>query len=353
MAHAIDMSTGKAAMISLKEKPWHGLGVIQEDAISAEDALNKGGLNWEVIKAPNTHHIFTPTGELIRTDISETSFFTYRADTYGVLGDRLGKDYTVMQNTAALNIVDEVLQSGRATIETAGALDEGRRVFICLKAGDGLKVSDGDIVQPYILVATSHDGSMSITAKATNIRVVCQNTLSAALRSEGVQIAKIRHTTNAEGRLREALKIVKMIDRTPEELEYMQRMQEQELSRAQLSLYLANVFLSAEELKEVSQGTRIEKVASQRKLNMIAEAMWHHSKAPGQDVAMKNGNPTMWSAYNAVTAYASHRKYSDVNDRANSLLFGTSANLIEVAHEVAMNPERLRVIANGANFNLN
>jgi phage/plasmid-like protein (TIGR03299 family) len=66
-----------------------------------------------------------------------------------------------------------------------------------------------DKVNTYLLVHTSHDGSLSIQASVTPVRVVCQNTLNMALRGNK-QTYKIRHTQNTEGRVaaaREALGI--------------------------------------------------------------------------------------------------------------------------------------------------
>jgi len=45
-----------------------------------------------------------------------------------------------------------------------------------------LRIGKDDIVQPYTLFANSHDGSMAFNIRLTTIRVVCQNTLSIALR---------------------------------------------------------------------------------------------------------------------------------------------------------------------------
>ena len=46
------------------------------------------------------------------------------------------------------------------------------------RVNDGAPVIGHDIVRPYVLLATSYDGSMSTTAKFTSVRVVCHNTLT-------------------------------------------------------------------------------------------------------------------------------------------------------------------------------
>ncbi len=192
MAHKIDNSKGFSAFVSFQAPAWHGLGEVFTEQISTLDALKRGGLDYQVLKLPNIHYL--PNGEEL---ISEDSFFTVRTDVNKVLGSRLGKDYEVLQNIEALNVVDEILQSGSATIETAGAINEGRKAFICLKVNKDIIVGDSDTVNQYVLIATSHDGSMSITATPTNVRVVCNNTLTAALQGAKGAI-KIRSGTHQE-----------------------------------------------------------------------------------------------------------------------------------------------------------
>jgi phage/plasmid-like protein (TIGR03299 family) len=66
-------------------------------------------------------------------------------------------------------------------------------------------------VNNYLLVHTSHDGSLAIQASVTPVRVVCQNTLNAAVGSKGnraKQSFRIRHTQTVQGKVaaaREAL----------------------------------------------------------------------------------------------------------------------------------------------------
>lgn len=339
MAHMIDNTTGKQAFVYSGAAPWHGLGQ-KLDAISAADALEQGGLNFDVYKLPNVHVIPSEDGST-REIISATSFFTYRADTMNVLGDKLGKDYTVLQNIEALNLVDEILQQGRATIETAGAIDEGRKVFICLRANKDIVVGDNDIVNQYVLIATSHDGSMSITATPTNVRVVCNNTLTAALRGAKGAI-KIRHTANARERLHEAAKVIGLIEgNTAANEDNYNLMRENVITSEKMFDYFGNLFLTEQEIKELREGKRAAQVISTVKRNKLDDLLRFANKGLGQDMAQKNGQNTMWSAYNAVTGQATRKMYSSFNDRANSLLFGSGATLVERAGVLALEPHKI------------
>ena len=57
----------------------------------------------------------------------------------------------------------------------------------------------------------SHDGSASIQAMFTPIRVVCNNTLDAALQLSKNKIS-IRHTKNAKSRLNEGVRILGLVN---------------------------------------------------------------------------------------------------------------------------------------------
>lgn len=347
MAHKIDSSKGFNAFVSFAAPAWHGLGKTFQEPLTTQQALTAGGLDYQVIKLPNIHYL--PTGLEI---ISDNSFFTLRTDVNKVLGDKLGKDYQVLQNYEALNVVDEILQSGRATIETAGAIDEGRRVFICLKVDKSIFVGSQDEVKQYILIATSHDGSLSTIVLPTNIRVVCNNTLSAALRGATGQI-KIRHTSNAALRLKEAARVLRLIsDNTGINTDNYNSMLETQISKEQMFNYFGNIFCNAEEIKNLQDGKK--DALSTRKKNILSEVLNFANSGQGQNLA-NNGGLNIWGAYNAVTGYVTRKKFDSVDSRANSLIFGSSATLIKDAGELALAPELIKPLhkinTSGINFN--
>jgi phage/plasmid-like protein (TIGR03299 family) len=350
MAHLIDNSKGFNAFVSYAAPAWHNLGTTLNNPLTTADALNQGGLNYQVLKLPNIHLL--PDGQEL---ISNDSFFTVRTDVNKVLGSRLGKDYEVMQNIDALNVVDEILQAGTATIETAGAIDEGRKVFICLKVAKDITVGSSDTVKQYVLICNSHDGSLAITAMPTNVRVVCNNTLSAALRNSQDKI-KIRHTSNANYRLSEAAKILKLMSaNTAANEDNYNQMANTVISKEQMFNYFGNVFLTPTEIKELQEGKRAKEVISTRKENILSDVVNFANKGQGQAIAMKGTDFTMWSAYNAVTGFITRKKYGSPSDRANSMLFGSAAETIQTAGILALAPEKIKplhkVNLNGLNLN--
>jgi phage/plasmid-like protein (TIGR03299 family) len=349
MAHKIDNSKGFNAFISFAAPAWHGLGKTFQEPLTTQQALTAGGLDYQVVKLPNIH-LLPNMVEII----SDSSFFTLRTDCNKVLGDKLGKDYQVLQNIDALNVVDEILQSGKATIETAGAIDEGRRVFICLKVDKSIFVGSNDEIKQYVLIATSHDGSLSTTVLPTNVRVVCNNTLTAALRGATGQI-KIRHTSNAALRLKEAARVLRLIsDNTGINADNYNSMLENKISKEQMFNYFGNIFLNVDEIKSLQDGKKFREIVSTRKQNILSEVLSFANSGTGQDLA-NVGGLNMWSAYNAITGFITRKKFDTVDARANSLIFGSSAQQIKEAGEIALAPELIKPLhkTNLSGLNLN
>jgi phage/plasmid-like protein (TIGR03299 family) len=350
MAHKIDQTkTEKGAFIAYQQPAWHNLGTVFQREINVSDALKEGGLDFTVCKEANIHRI------PFNTDIvSEDSFFTYRSDTNGILGTKLGADYTIFQNSQALDFVQEILDRGTAKIETAGSINGGRRVFICLKNTKEITVGDNDMVHSYALITTSHDGSLAVTAMPTNVRVVCNNTLSAAL--AGVGAIKIRHTSNANGRMAEALKVMGLLTDSQQQSEDVYNtMRETIIDQNAFFDYVGNIFMSADEIKDAQAGKMIDDLLSTRKQNTLKDVLAFANTGIGQAQSLNNGKMNMWTAYNAVTGYLTSKKYSTADDRMTSLIFGDSAKKIAAAGTLAMAPANVQSIKRNptANISLN
>lgn len=163
------MSANVETMFYTREKPWHGLGTMVEEAPSSEEALVLAGLDWNVIQKP----IETLDG------IYVTGFKANLRDSdnkvLGIVTDR----YRVVQNREAFAFTDELLGEG-VKYETAGSLQEGRRTWVLAKLPQRYIIS-GDEITPYLVFMNFHDGTGAIKAAMTPIRVVCQNTLNLAL----------------------------------------------------------------------------------------------------------------------------------------------------------------------------
>jgi phage/plasmid-like protein (TIGR03299 family) len=192
MAHNLfyNEQTDKVSFFSVKEKAWHGLGQIVADYPTSAEAIRYAGLDYTVEKRPlftnalnNDLTGFDPDFATSKLDVP-AFFATVRNDNDSVLGV-VGKDYEVVQNADAFQFFDAIVGGGDGIkYETAGALGKGERIFITAKLPDYIKVGKQDMIEQYLFLTTSHDGFGSITAAFTPTRIVCNNTLNAALRNQ-------------------------------------------------------------------------------------------------------------------------------------------------------------------------
>lgn len=319
MAHNIHLNeqTGKHSFFSVQEKAWHGLGQVIETYPTSAEALTFAGLDFEVMKRPNIHRLQDGT-EII----SNSSFFTYRPDTGAVLGDRLGKDYQVVQNTDAFAFFDSIVGGDGIMYETAGALGQGERIFITAKLPDYICVGSDDLIEKYLFLTTSHDGFGSITAAFTPIRIVCNNTLNQAMQNHSNAV-KIRHTTNAQDRLKEAHKVLGISNKLSAELEQLfnhwskVRITDREVKR----LIELAMCPNKETLQALQAGAQDE--LSSYFVTMCEDVFAYAQTSPTQQQATTAG--TVFGAYNAVTGYFQNvRSYKDEEAKFKSIMGGTA-----------------------------
>lgn len=340
MSHKLDFQKGYAAMYSLNQMPWHGLGnVLEKQPETIKELLEVSGLDFTVEKLPNTHII----GEQVIT--SDNSFFTYRTDTNYILGDKLGKQYTVCQNDVAFIIIEELLMSGKVIVETAGSLDNGRVTFVTLKMNKPIEVAKEDLVNNYFCIFNAHDGSMAITSLDTPVRVVCNNTLIAALKNCKRKIS-VKHTTNHKEGMKQALQILGVIESNATIMEEgFQKMNSVKWTQDRFFDYIASVFCTKDEIRKMSTGSHPFEALSTRKTNIIKNVLEYSEVGVGQKEAL---HLSPWWAYNAVTGALSAKEYKDADQRMQSLLIGSASDTIETALQLAVEPSKI----NGV-FNLN
>lgn len=220
MAHNIHLNeqTGQHSFFSVKEKAWHGLGKVLDNYPTSAEALKFAGLDFSVIKEDIYTTSFNADGQpMDTTQRIKTHFATIRQDTGNVLGV-VGKDYEIVQNIDAFSFFDSIVGGDGIHYETAEALGKAERIFITAKLPSYIKAGKEDLIEQYLFLTTSHDGYGSITAAFTPVRIVCNNTLNAALRNYCNSI-KIRHTANAKDRLEQAHKVMGIANQLSGQLE--------------------------------------------------------------------------------------------------------------------------------------
>ena len=208
MAHELETQNGVASFASFREPAWHGLGTVFTEEKTTSQMLEAANLNnWNVrleeLTIPSNLTSDKSYQYVIRTNPTDKS----QTDVLGIVGER----YVPLQNEDLFSFGDNILDGG-GRWETAGSIKGGRVVFgsLALERETVLDPNGvADKIKTYLLINTSHDGSVAIQASITPVRVVCANTLNVALnrtkKRDGVkQSFKIRHTQTANGKVQVA-----------------------------------------------------------------------------------------------------------------------------------------------------
>jgi len=327
MAHNINFNeqTGQHSFFSVKEKAWHGLGQIVEGYPTSREALQLAGLDFNVIKLPNIHRLQDG-----REIVSDNSFFTYRADTGDILGDKLGGDYNIVQNGEAFSFFDAIVGGDGMQYETAGALGKGEKIFITAKLPGYIKVGNDDFIEKYLFLTTSHDGSGSISAAFTPVRIVCQNTLNAALGNCSNTI-KIRHTASAADRLKEAHKVMGISNKLANELDgiFNQWTKVRITDKEVMALIKQAMCPSKEVFKNLKNGEEMSTVFK----NICENAFLYAMNSPTQQTETTKG--TLFGAYNAITGYFQNvKEFKDDEAKVQSVIFGTGLLRTQAAFDL-------------------
>lgn len=317
MAHELEIINGNASMFFRGENPWHRLGrfIAPEEKLNSEQAIVAANLDWTV----GTQPLFLADGTLAPANA------VVRSDNNAVLGV-VGKDYQPLQNRDAFRFFDSFIESNQAQYETAGALREGKRIWVLAKINSDLDVVKGDdTLSRYVMLSNSHDGTTAVRAGFTNIRVVCQNTLSIAHSSAASKLIRVRHGRNVKDNLDKVAEIMNLANREFEAtLEQYKLLANREINSTDLEKYVKMVMIGEKKMEA-------NKEAGARILNRIIPLF---EKGRGNDMPEIKG--TFWAAYNSISEYLQYEKGQDEQIRMDSLMFGQSATILENALKVAV-----------------
>jgi len=292
MAHDLETQNGKASFASFREPAWHKLGTVFTEEKNTEQMLESANLNgWDVrledVEIPATLSSDKGYQYVTRTNPTDKT----QTDILGIVGER----YHVMQNEELFSFGDAILDGG-GRWETAGSIKGGRVVFGALALErETVLDPDGvaDKVKTYLLINTSHDGSMAIQASVTPVRVVCANTLNIALGSiktkNGVkQSFKIRHTQTANGKVQIARETLGLTNAYMDAFDIMaQAMIQKEISAQQFN----DIILASYPKPDADTKGALTKWTT--KVDVINDIY------TGEFNGMIAGNA--WGAYNALT----------------------------------------------------
>ena len=291
--------------------PWHGLGNNINADSTIEDWQRQSGLDWSVSKRPvhfagecvpganNGIHTFKDKFVLVRDTDSRP---------FSVVSDR----YKPVQPKEILEFFRDLIATHGMTIETAGSLKDGKRIWALAKTGDAHKVLGSDLVNSYLLIATSYDLTFSTLAQFTSVRVVCNNTLQQSL-NDYISRVSIPHFKdfNAD-QVHESLGLGRaQWGAFSQALDAIAKIK---LSVGDAGLIIANALKIPQDIEAPSPNRQ----------HVMPIMRLFNGDAIGSDVVGQTG----WGLVNAVTEYVDHRKRArNQGNRLDNAWFGEAANL--------------------------
>lgn len=299
--------------------PWHGLGerVQRNEEVTTYEFQRRAGLLWEVVKEPLYIRKTKENEHYIADHVKTEAMALIRKDTAAVL-NIVTSLYKEVQNTQIFEFFRKYCESGGLEMETAGSLDGGKTIWVLARMKYGFTLAGGDRVQSYVLLSNSHAGRKG-RGKITAIRVVCANTLAAALFGGGAEIAFSHKSVFDPEAIRQALGL-------PEQ---------QVAAFAQQCEFLTSRPLNGASFKNFINTlfpVEVDKEGEKKVPRWQEKVQTAYTQQP-----MAGLPDTWWQAYNAVTYAVDHdSSRSDKAARLNSNWFGNGEKIKQRAFTVAM-----------------
>lgn len=326
MAHEI---TNQDGVVLFKQPAWHGLGTVIQEDIDPMQAMNVAGLDWKV--GFPEHHVAKFGAIEVPIEKSRTLYRLPKNDkeTYIELGSH-GVDFEPLQNEELFNLAYAL--GAEVKVESAGSLFGGKKLWILLR-GDTFGIKNDEVVK-YMSIMNGHDGTLTLSALPTSVRIVCNNTLSMALREGTSKMFKVRHTK----RIQEQVQVMKTAlgkfaqtgqffeDRSKQLADRIIK-NEQELmsywAKAYSALFGAPDADSPKDLKE----------------SVATLTAWKNTFE--SERAILGAEPSLWLAMNAVTGQLQHeeplRKQNGWEERfMESKFYGQKSDLSIRAFNTAL-----------------
>jgi phage/plasmid-like protein (TIGR03299 family) len=321
MAHLIETNriTGKNEIAFVGETPWHGLGQELTKDAHIDVWRKEAGLDWLAKTAPV---VFQPYPEHAYEQV-DNKVVIFRSDTnapLGVVTDR----YKIHQPSEVLDFFNTLVQSAGFSLEVAGAIKGGKRIWALANVNRESVVLHDDAVRGYLLLSTSFDGTTATVGQFTSIRVVCNNTLSAADTESAPSRVILTHGSDFDASLmRERLGVVVsgfegMMDKY------------RKLARSGVSEDYVKTFTN--ELFPAVYNQQTNTFKESRGFKRVLELF----DGAGMGASHHGVYGTKWGLLNAVSQYIDHERGHNVDTRMNNAWFGQGNRIKAVAEELLL-----------------
>jgi phage/plasmid-like protein (TIGR03299 family) len=321
MGHELSFKEGRAQMFFYGKRPWHELGVELDHPATAKEAITAAQLGYRVESYPVAAEISGAYNTI------PGKVATVRTDTNKILGV-VGTGYKVVQNVEAFDFFDNLVGEGQAIYHTAGALGQGERIWLLAKLPKNIVLGKDDVVEKYLILTNSHDGTSALKVYWSTVRVVCNNTLTASLR-DAKQGVNIRHSGNIKSKTDEARRVLGISIKYYQEFEELcKQLLNYKVKKSEIEGFYDRVVFG-DDLKN-----RDSAILKNRKEFML------HLFENGRGNDMPDVRHSLWAGVNGTSEFFDHYKpikneRERPTNRLNSIWFGHAARQKARAFDIA------------------
>ena len=318
MAHQIEH------MAYIGTTPWHGLGSRLSEKQPMEVWQREAWMDWKIQESP-VHFKADAIGYIGSIHSFPKQKVLFRSDTKAPLSV-VSQRYQVVQPHEVLEFYRDLTERSGYELETAGVLKGGRKLWALARTGQSTALKGNDVVNGYLLLATSCDGTLATTATPTTIRVVCNNTLTIAINGAS-QAIKVPHSTRFDPRtVKQQLGIT--VSQWDDFMYRMRTLAARPVKDHEAKAYLRRVLCEVQTDKPEHTG-----LSNERALNKILSMYEGH----GRGAELESAKGTAWGLLNSVTEYVDHERRARSNEyRMDAAWFGQGAVIKQRALDSAL-----------------
>lgn len=304
--------------------PWHGLGSRLSPKQPLEVWQQEAGMDWQIQESP-VRFMADAIGHLGTIHSFPEQKVLYRSDTKEALSV-VSKRYQVVQPHDVLEFYRDLTEHSGYELETAGVLKGGRKLWALARTGQSTTLKGNDVVNGYLLLATSCDGTLATTATPTTVRVVCNNTLSIAINGAS-QAIKVPHSTRFDPHtVKQQLGIT--VSQWDDFMYRMRTLAACPIKDHEAKDYLRSVLCEAQTGKPERSG-----LSNERALNKVLSLY----EGRGRGAQLEAAKGTAWGLLNSVTEYVDHeRRARNSEYRMDTAWFGQGAAIKQKALNAAL-----------------
>ncbi|MDS7693286.1 DUF932 domain-containing protein [Acinetobacter soli] len=341
MAHQLEQ------MAYVGDTPWHGLGNQLTPNQPIEVWAQQAGMDWR-IESSNVSYIAKNDKEQNIILPFEEQRVLYRSDTHAPLSV-VSQRFHEVQPLQILEFYRDLTEQSGFELETAGVLKGGKKFWALARTGQSAALKGKDVSNGYILLATACDGTLATTAQFTSVRVVCNNTLSIAIRGQtsGEGVVKVPHSTKFDAeKIKQQLGI--SIKTWDEHMYEMKQLTQRKVTQQEAAAYFDAVFnntrMNATDQEESIIQYYLKAASMDKKSNSKSEPNGRAmSKAmemfngQGRGAELSSAKDTAYGLLCSITEFVDHERRAMSRDhRLNSAWFGMGATIKQRGLEQAL-----------------